>query len=180
MLKRLKKLKEKHKNRRHVIRNTPSAFDKAILSWVAPETIQHERGTIWKVFMGIIVIGIVVWGLLNNAWTMSLAVAAVAIVHYLAHLEHPKDVEVVISKIGIKVGARKYPYSRIRAFWLIYEAPYTKTLNIRVEGDFLGDITIQLGNQSPSPVREVLMEYIPELEGQTEKLSDIFLRLFKI
>lgn len=158
----------------------PSAFDEAVLSWVAPEAIQHERGTIWKIIMSILVVGSVVWGIMNNAWTMSLAIAAVAIVHYLAHLEHPKDVEIIISKIGIKVGARKYPYSRIRAFWIIYEYPYTKSLNIRVEGDFFGDITIQLDKQSPSPVRAVLMEHIPELEGQSEKLSDVFLRLFKI
>jgi len=160
--------------------NTPSAFDKPILAWVAHETIQHERGTVWKVLMSVIVISTVVWGVMNNAWTLSLAVAAVAIVHYLAHLERPQEVEIKISEIGIKVGKRKYPYSRIRAFWLIYEPPFTSTLNIRVEGDFFGEISIQLGEQSPSKVRETLMRHIPELEGQSEKFSDIILKLFKI
>ena len=37
----------------------------------------------------------------------------------------------------------------------------------------------RLDGQSPSPVREFLFSKIPELEGQTEKISDIIFRLFR-
>lgn len=178
-----KKLKQKRKERKEKIYrllNEPSAYDDAILSWVAPETIRHERGLAWKIIISLILAAAIAWGIVYNAWTFSLAVGVFAIVYYIIHLEHPKDVEIVISEIGIKVGGRKYPYNRIRAFWVIYEPPFVKTLNLRISGGIGGDITIQLDGQHPAPVREILIGKIPEMEGQAEKVSDIFLRLFKI
>lgn len=178
-LKRAQKREARHQQL-YELKNTPSAYDEAILSWVTPEAIRHERGTIWKFLIGIALIFTIAWGIVYNAWTFSLAIGVFAVVYYLIHLEHPKDIEIKISNIGIKVGGRKYPYSRIKAFWLIYEPPYIKTLNLRVSGEMVSDITIQLNGQHPADVRQFLMERIPELEGQSEKLSDIFLRLFKI
>lgn len=180
MLKRIKAKYHQHKQQLYELKNTPSAYDEAIFSWVAPEAIKHERGTIWKFFIGAALVFTIAWGIVYNAWTFSLAVGVFAVVYYLIHLEHPKDIEIKISNIGIKVGGRKYPYSRIKAFWIIYEPPYIKTLNLRVTGEMISDITIQLNGQHPADVRQFLMERIPELEGQSEKLSDIFLRLFKI
>ena len=164
----------------YILKNKPTAYDDAVLSWVAPETIKHERGVLWKVIMTITVLASVIGGFCYDSATFSIAIMAFVVAYYFAHLEHPKDVEVKISKIGIKVGARKYSYSRIKAFWIIYEPPYTKTLNIRVAEELITDITIQLDGQNPSQVREFLIEKIPELEGQREKLSDIFLRILKI
>lgn len=179
---RLKKAQKREERKRQIdqIRNTPSAYDDAHISWIAAEAIIHERGPVWKVVAGIVVFLSIIGGIYYGAWTFSLAVAAFAIAYSLIHLQHPRAVEIKISDIGIKVGYRKYAYSQVRAFWLLYDPPYVQNLNIRVSGQIVDDITIQLGNQSPAEVREFLMTKIPELEGQTEKLSDIFLRLFKI
>lgn len=186
----LKKIKEKyhqHKIRRaqrrekiYLLHSQPSEYDEAILSWIAPETIKHERGMTWKVVMGGLLLSGIIWGIFTNALTFSLVLAVFAVAYYLINLEHPKDLEVKISHIGIKIGTRRYPYSRIKAFWIIYEPPYLKILNLRVSGEIITDLTIQLHDQTPSAVREVLMEKIPEMEGQSEKLSDLLLRLFKI
>ncbi len=168
------------KKKRDSINDLPTAYDEALLKWDGPETLHHNRGTAWKVVMGLLLIGMITYGILTNAWTFSLVIAVFAVVYYLHNREHPKDVEVKISNIGIKVGNRKYPYSRIRAYWFIYEPPFVSTLNIRVDGELVNDIKIQLHDQNPGPVRQLLSQHLPELEGQTEKMSDIFFRLFKI
>ncbi|MEK7547661.1 MAG: hypothetical protein AAB540_02095, partial [Patescibacteria group bacterium] len=164
----------------HMIHNAPSEYDKAVISWIAPEMIRHDRGIVWKILVSLISATIIAGGIVYNSWTFSLAVAAFIVVYYLMNLEHPKDVEIKLSEIGIKVGTRKYPFSRIRFFWIIYEHPYVKTLNLRIVGELVADITIQLNHQNSSEVRNFLIEHIPELEGQSEKITDIFLRLFKI
>ncbi|MBI5754105.1 hypothetical protein HZA40_03115 [Candidatus Peregrinibacteria bacterium] len=179
---RLKKAQKREERKRQIelIKNAPSAYDDAKISWIAPETIIHERGPIWKIFMTIAVLAVIAWGIYSGAWTFSLAIGIFAVAYYIIHLEHPKAIEIKISDIGIKVGYRKYSYSQIKAFWIIYDPPYVQTLNIRVSGHIIDDITIQLYDQEPALIREFLMSKVPELEGQTEKLSDIFLRLFKI
>jgi hypothetical protein len=179
---RLRKAQKKEERKRQIdqIRNTPTAYDHAHISWIAPEAIIHERGPTWKIVTSLVVLGAIIWGIYTGAWTFSLVVAVFAVTYSLIHLQHPRAVEIKISDIGIKVGYRKYNYSQIKSFWLIYDPPYVQTLNIRVSGQIVDDITIQIRDQSPSEIREFLMTKIPELEGQTEKLSDIFLRLFKI
>ncbi|MFA7686035.1 MAG: hypothetical protein WCX95_04520 [Candidatus Gracilibacteria bacterium] len=190
----LKKIKEKYHSHKlrsaqkkeerqqliHQIKNAPSAFDQAVITWEAPEYVVHEKGLIWKITMLIIVALIAGLSLYYDSWTFALVIVIFALVHTLVHLEHPRNVQVKISEIGIKVGFRKYSYGKIKAFWVIYEPPFVQTLNLRVEGDFIGEITIQLADQDPAAVREYLISKIPEMEGKSESLSDILVRLFKI
>lgn len=172
--------REERKRRIDFIKSVPTAYDHAKIAWIAPETIIHQRGPIWKIVTGLLVLAVIAWGIYSGAWTFSLAIGVFAIAYYIIHLEHPKAIEIKISEIGIKVGYRKFSYSQIKAFWILYDPPYVQTLSIRVHGQITDDITIQLYDQSPAEIREFLMTKIPEMEGQTEKLSDIFLRLFKI
>ncbi len=162
------------------LRSIPSAYDNKIISWVAPEHVRYQRGTLWKVIIGIFLITSIGLGIYYNAWTFSLAVSVFVIAYYLIHRDHPNDVEISISDIGIKVGHRKYPFSRIKSFWLMYEPPHIRTLNIKVHGELAVDISIQLNHQDPSKIREFLIEKIPEKEGHQESFSDIFARLLKI
>lgn len=158
----------------------PSAFDHAVISWVTPEYIKHEKGFFWKVAAITFLAVLAAFGLMENAWTFSLAIVAFGVTYFLINLEAPKNVEVKISETGIKFGNRKYSYGKIKAFWVIYQPPYVKTLNIRVHGEFLSDISIQLNGQNPAMVREFLLTKIPEMEGKAETLSDALFRLLKI
>ncbi|MFA6917747.1 MAG: hypothetical protein WC285_02835 [Candidatus Gracilibacteria bacterium] len=190
----LKKLKEKyhshklHRAQKHEagqqlisqIKNAPSAFDEAQITWEAPEYVVHQRGLAWKITMLVFVALIAGLSLYYDAWSFALVIVVFAAVYAMVHLEHPRNVQVKLSEIGIKIGFRKYSYSKIKSFWIIYEPPFVQTLNIRVEGDFIGEITIQLAGQDPSEIREYLISKIPELEGKTESFSDVLVRLFKI
>lgn len=158
----------------------PSAYDNAVIGWIAPEYLRLERGIFTKLFYALVLATTAVFGILYDSWTFSLAILVFAFVYYIIHLEHPKNVEVKISNIGIKAGNRQYPYGRIKGFWIVYEPPYLQTLNIRVEGDILYDITIQLNGQDPAEVREYLLSKIPEFEGKGESPLDALLRFFKI
>lgn len=182
------KIKNKIKTRkiqkaqeREYLRNLPSSFDHEKISWFTPEYIKYEKGLLWKVLVILIATALISWGIVSKAWTFSVVMVVFVVVYYLLiHREHPKAVKVVLSNIGIKVGHRKYPYSKIKAFWIIYNPPYTKTLHIRVQNDFAVDIPIYLHHQDPAEIREFLLEKLPELEGHRESFSDILLRIFKI
>ena len=82
--------------------------------------------------------------------------------------------------MGIKVGNKIYQYGRIRAFWINYNPPFTKTLNIRVHGEFLVDIDIQLGNQNPVEIYDFLSTRLPEMQGKSEGFLKTLERLFKL
>lgn len=179
----LKKAQKKEEKQRKMdyIRNFPSAYDDALISWNIPGTVQYHRGPIWKILAVLFVFGTIVWGIFYDAWTFSAAIAAFVLAYGLTHYKkQPKDISISISDIGIRIGSKKFSYPHIRAFWIIYEPPYVQTLNLRVVGDIISDISIQLNGQNPAEIRELLLGKIPELEGQHEKLGDLLLRLLKL
>ncbi len=183
----IKKIKDKFKQRkikkaklREFLHSLPSAYDNKVIIWNAPEHTVHRRGKLWKVIVIGLLIAAMVTTLVHQAWTFALTIVAFTFVYYLLNREHPKEVEISLSDIGIKVGRRKYPFSRVKSFWLVYEPPYTKTLYVKMEGELVVNIAIQLKDQDPSEVREFLIEKVPESEGQREPLTDIFSKLLKI
>lgn len=159
---------------------SPTAFDDAIHSWVAPEFIRHERGLIWKMVMPLLVFLAAFLGIYFDAWTFSMAIVAFAIVYWIMHRKPPQDVEVLISDVGVKVGNRHYPFVKIKAFWVVYEPPVFNTMYIRVSGDIALDIPIQLVDQHPALIREIMINKVPEMQGQKLSISETIARLLKL
>lgn len=145
-----------------------TAFDKEKVSWNAPEYIKHRKGWIWYTVFAVIFIAGAGTSYLYNAWTFSLVLIVFAVTYLVLEKKDPKRVKVILSNIGVKVGDKVYQYSRIRAFWIAYNPPFVKTLNIRVHNEYLVDIEIQLGNQDPGEVYEFLSKKLPEIEGKKE------------
>lgn len=171
----LKKAQEKE-----YLNTLPSYYDHSEIAWEAKEYLTPQRGIAWKIVMTLLLLAIFAFGMFYEALSFSIAMLVFALVYYIVHRKKPQDVEISLSKVGIKVGKRKYPYAKIKSFSLHYEPPYFKALKIRVEGDLAAEIVIQLGEQNPAEVREFLLNKIPELTGRNESLTEIFLRLLKI
>ena len=156
-----------------------SAFDNAVIIWQTPDIIRYQKGRIWHIVMGFLVLGLATVAYFFNAWTFSLVVIVFAFVYLIVYREKPKIVTVKISPIGIKVGSRQYPYSQIKHFFLLYQPPFLENLIIRQSG-FTVDVTIPLSGQDPAGVREFLKSKITEKEGEKEPLTDTLIRLFKL
>lgn len=152
----------------------------AVYAWIAPEYVKHEKGAYWYVLSGAIAFLLVLWGLFYDAWTLSLVITVFCGVYYLHHFEHPRDVDVVISEMSIKVGRKIIPFRNIRAFWIYYLPGHIETLNLLTTDALFPEISIQLNGQDPVPLRNYLLKQIPEWEGKEESLMEAILRLLKI
>ena len=172
--------REEKKQLTDTIRKAPSVYDNAPIFWQSPEVPHQHRGLIWKICFFSAMVLLIGGAIFYNSWTFAGAVFAFALAYFVVHRNKPKILDIKLSNVGIKIGHNKYPYNRIKAFWIIYEPPHVETLNLRITGEMLSEITIQLNGQDPAVIREYLLSKIPELEGQSEKISDIFLRIFRI
>lgn len=151
-----------------------------LISWDAPEYIQHEKSLSWYIAAGIIATALIGYGIMYSNITLSLAVFAFAGVYlYLHKYSPPKITHIQISDLGVTVGKQFYPYTQIQAFWIIY-TPRTQTLNLKISREFLNEISIQLGDTAPGELRQTLLQHIPELEGKTEKITDLLIQLLKL
>lgn len=156
-------------------------YEKAVFSWYAPEYIQHKKSPRWYLAAGIILLFAIILAVIFSNWTFAIAALVFAGVYHYIHEKHPpKIIKITISQMGIKVGNMIFPFSHIKAFWIIYQAPFIKTLNLHVKEHFFSNVEIQLGDANPVEVRQFLCSQVPEWEGKNEKLGDVILRLLKL
>lgn len=157
-------------------------YDNAIFAWRAQEYLQHQKGARWYLVAGIIAAIFIFVAIVQGNWTMALAIVTFgAVYYYIQNYHPPKEIEIKISEMGIKIGHKTYPFSHIKAFWFHYNPPFIKTLNIRVDkGHYYADLSIQLNNQDPVQLRQFLCTQISEWEGKDEAFLDILLRLLRL
>ena len=149
------------------------------IEWDALEFMHHERGAMWYLIGGIIAALMVVYAVITQAWTMAIVIAMLAGVVYLYSHETPKVQRISISRLGIHVGRNNYHYSNIESFWVIFESD-VQTLNLKLAGKMGNVEVIQLSEQDPIALREVLSQYILEEEGKEENFVDKVGRWMKI
>lgn len=156
------------------------AFDKAILTWKAPQFAHHEKSLLWFVIAGLAALLLVMYGLRTDGWTFSVAVIVFAGTYYLVHRHEPPTVEVKISKFGVKIGRHAFSFSNLKSFWIVYDPPFVKKLYLRMESKFQPDLFVSLEDADPAEVRRVLAHYLHELTGRHEPFSDMLVRLLKL
>ncbi|MBD3156295.1 hypothetical protein GF369_00545 [Candidatus Peregrinibacteria bacterium] len=151
-----------------------------VIRWEAPEYVQHDKGWKWFLGAGIVDFLLCVYAVATNNWTLLIALVLLSSVYIWQHGSVPKNIEINVSRTGIKVGEKEYPYQQIKSFWIIYKPPMVKTLNLRSNSRILPDIAIQLGDQDPAQLRTYLCSQIREEEGKEESTVEALIRIFKL
>jgi hypothetical protein len=157
-----------------------TAYDEGVLTWKSPEYTIHQKGWLWYSIFVLIFGGSSYLAFRYNSWTFSLALVVFAVVYLLADKKKPKKVPVKLSEIGVKVGTRVYQYSRIRAFWIVYNPPFQKTLHLEVYNEFVSEVEISLEDEDPAEIHQFLAQRIPELEGKEPGFLDNISKLLKL
>jgi hypothetical protein len=141
---------------------------KPIIFWEAVSVVHHEKSRLWYILAATFVLLAIIYFIFTDAASGAVAVIMLAGVYFLAINEKPRVIKVEINDLGIKVKDNFYAFSSIRFFWIIYNPPFTVTLNFATVGRIGRIITVQLGKQDPAEVRNFLRTQVPEVEGKSE------------
>jgi hypothetical protein len=76
---------------------------------------------------------------------------------------------------GIQLNDTLYLYEHLKSFWIFYDPPYRQDLSLRSRKTLMNYVTIPLGDEDPSHIRDLLVEYIPEKE-QEDPFVDVLAR----
>ncbi len=152
----------------------------ALLAWEAPEFVKHKKGKVWFMMAAIVIAALVLYALYTGSLTMAIAFIVLAGVYYISHHREPQNIQISLSHFGIKVGNRYIPYNQVKAFWIVYNPPFVKAIKLLSTDKIMGEMTLQLGDQDPGPVRKIIIKHIPEFEGREESFADVIIRLTKL
>lgn len=153
--------------------------EKTFMKWRAPEFIYYEKSRTWYLTVVIIFAALIAFAIFYKSFLMGIAFFVAGAIFYLYAQKKPTMIDIAITDKGIKHHDRFFPYENLRSFWITYEPPQVKLLNIGTKHLMIPKLSIILTNQDPVAMRKVLIEELPEDEKLDEGAVDHFSRRIK-
>ena len=151
-----------------------------ILTWKAPSHIQPQRSLAWYLGFSLISVGLIVFGVYSHSILTIITFCVIILSVLIFAIQKPKNVTYKATKTGITVDNSVYPYKIIKIFWINYDPPLTKTLNIETSAYLNNRLTLQLADHDPVLLRMFLKQYLPEDMNREESVSEALARRLKI
>lgn len=140
-----------------------------ILEWQAPEFRHYPKNAAWFITYAIIVILLIVYEVVQRDWFGGISIFIIASLFAAFALNKPKVVTVKITTHGLHIDDTNIPYNNIRQFWIV-DTNNHRTLNIETTAYLNHQLNIELNDQDPDEVQEILVELLPEKEVAEETM----------
>ncbi len=151
-----------------------------IITWQAHSHIEHKRSFSWYIVMFLIAVGLMVYAFYTRSILTGITFGLIIIVISIVSNQKPRLITYKITKTGINVGSLLYPYKVIKTFWIIYDPPHVKNLNLETSAYLNNRVVIQLHKQDPVMIKLALSKYLKEDLEKEETFFDKLARNFKI
>ncbi len=151
-----------------------------VLSWQAAEFEHHQKTLAWYIVFAIAATAMLIFSFFSHSIITVITFVLIVVMGFAFSHRKPRVVLHQLTPTGIVLGDTMYPYKSIKSFWIIYEPPQIKTLNIETTAYLNPHMAIQLGDQDPVPVKLYLKKYLTEDINRDESLVDVISRHLKI
>lgn len=156
-----------------------STLGNVIFTWNAPEFEIYEKSGRWYLIMASLLAALIIYAIITNSPIMAITFILIGIVGYLQLQKDPENITFHITTTGILAGRQFYKYENISSFWIFYEPPYHKVISLHISAKIIPHNHLPIGDEDPVKIREILMEYIPEIKQEPSTI-DILERFFNI
>jgi len=162
--------KSKKEIAKHSGQHAPAHFsgsDEPVFSWEAPEYEYIEKHPKWYWVMGIILLAIIVYAIVTNSVLMAITFILIGMLGYVYAQREPKIIQMEINPDGAVADKIMYEYENLKSFWIFYEVEAGfKVLSLHSKKTLLPHIHIPIGSANPILIREVLLNYLPEIRQE--------------
>lgn len=147
-----------------------------VIRWEAHEYEHHEKSDAWYVALGILAIGGSIASFILGNILFGIFILAAAFAMALFAAKPPSQHSFAITRKGIAIGTRLYPWTTLESFWIIEEHEPAHIL-LKSSRFFMPLIVIPLANElDPEMIHERLSEHLHE-EELHEPFSDRLLAM---
>ncbi len=148
--------------------------------WQVSAYSHYERGALWYILTGIVGGGLLVIAFITYNFLLAALIIMVGVVLVIQGGVRPPTIEVELGSLGIRRGARFFPYRSINRFWIVYDPPI-KALYLTVPRSMFQTLHIPIDDIDPAELRDLLKKYVKEdLERDSEPAFEILARILKI
>lgn len=159
------------------IPDAPAEAEQGLYTWQGHERTWLAKGKSWYVYAAIVVVLLLVYALLTQAWLMAILVSLLSGIVYLYSQEQAPVVDVVISDKGIYIGEEFYPFNLVKSFWFQF-MPEDAYVIFQLVNSTRSHITVSIDPNERSVIEVVLKEYLVADEFHRETFWERIEKLF--
>jgi hypothetical protein len=151
--------------------------DNGDLRWTASEFIEHQKPQGWYVSVGLG--GFLVAGLLyfiSKDIVTSVVVLIAALLFAAAGARKPRAMPYVLSRGGLQIGEKAYPYSMFKSFSVIEEGAIDSIQFLPLKR-FMPPISIYFPPEQEDQIVELLADYLPHEDRDHDAIDRLMKRL---
>ncbi len=130
-------------------------------SWTASEYIAHHKSLVWfsSVALAIVVLSLGVF-LLTHEVINAVAIMLIGLSFGVFGARQPQVLQYVLDEKGLHIGAKLYPYDRIKSFSAIEEGPLHSILLMPLQR-FMPPLSVYYDEADEVRIMDVIGRYIP-------------------
>lgn len=153
-------------------------MENTIIEWQAKEFEHYEKGSGWYITLAIIIFLLLAYEILLRDWFAALTILIMGIVVWWFSKQKPEDVDVTITDKGIGLNGLYIPFHNIKRFWIV-DHDQARALHFETNAYLNRFIIVQLNDQDPETIAEILRNFIPEGISNHESVSHRIARKLK-
>jgi len=153
--------------------NPSKNYGKVLHQWQGPEFEVYEKSNRWYLLAGIFLLAIVVYAMLTDGPIMAITFILVGIVGYIHLQKEPRTVTFAITNKGIVADKDIYLFDNMHSFWIFYEEHHLRTISLHTKASVFPFVHIPVHDEDPVHLREIILEYIPEIEQQPSLVDTV-------
>jgi len=152
--------------------------EKILYSWKTIEFEYYDKQLSWYVHLAVVFLTVAFLLIYFLKLYLVAGIVVLGLIALFVHASHqPRKVSCQITNKQIKLGTRKYPFSKLKSYWIYNQGLYPK-LYLQTTDLLFGSISIPLGEGDPAEIRKNLKNLLPEDE-ENELVSDKIGRWFR-
>lgn len=158
----------------------PAVQDRSVFTWETPAYLQYPKTKLWLTVAGVILASLILYGFIWGSALFSLAIIAWGLAYYLQNQNPPPILKIELTEMGVRVNENFYQYSEFKSFWIVFHPPEISVLCFKTTRAFNANLTLQLGEMEPAPLREFLKTQLPEAQHKKEGLLNLLVRILRL
>lgn len=149
-----------------------------LIQWQAPEFSYSPKSAAWYFWLFFATVLLLGFAFYTQNYSFGIIILLSFLLVFAWSRKMPRIIDFAITKQGITIDGKLYPFGELESFWIFYEPPEIKEISIKSKKKILHYLKMPLEEENPARVRKILIEYLPEIE-QEESIFDSLARLLK-
>lgn len=146
--------------------------NKTSISWQTPEYKYYPKSKKWIIVTGIISGLLFLFGIYFKNYLFSLFIGLSFFAVTIYAFRKPESINILINSKGVKIKNTLYKYENLSSFWIFYDPPI-KQLSLKSKKIAMPYIRIELADQDPNKIRQVLIQHLPEKKHRESNMENI-------